>query len=565
MTRPSQLLHPHREPVATRPAATVLLLRDTPDNGGLEVLMTRRSGTASFAPGAYVFPGGGIDALDASPETHAAADRRPAQGDLHLTQAIATIRESFEELGVLLARHTGGPRKGLMADAHDIAAINRHQPFAAQCTARGLRLAADSVYLLAHWTGDRDLPRRFEVPFLVARMPEGQEPVADETEQFEPVWVRPADALARHEAGQFFMIYPTIRTLQRLAKFDATQAVLDAVAHEQPLWVSCPRAGLLGGTEARYMEDEMPFGELALVCPDGQIVHPLDWQTERAVPLLRNVQRLTAPNPGVMTGPGTNSYLVGDPATGFIAIDPGPADAEHLDKLWRAAGGDIRMIVCTHSHPDHSPGAAPLQALCVQAGRAAPPILGLPSAPTARAASAFTPDRALQNNELLALSGQAPEGKITHTLQVIHTPGHAANHLCLLLQEDGLLFSGDHILNGSTTVIDPPDGNMADYLDSLDRLDALCAEHSVEFILPAHGHVLGGPINGARSAIAKLKAHRLAREAKVLAAMQALPDGSMEDWVQHAYDDVPPRMWPVAQRSLLAHVERIRSQQPGNN
>jgi recombination protein RecT len=565
MTRPSQLLHPHREPVATRPAATVLLLRDTPDNGGLEVLMTRRSGTASFAPGAYVFPGGGIDALDASPESHAAADRRPAQGDLHLTQAIAAIRESFEELGVLLARHTGGPRKGLMADAHDIAAINRHQPFAAQCTARGLRLAADSVYLLAHWTGDRDLPRRFEVPFLVARMPEGQEPVADETEQFEPVWVRPADALARHEAGQFFMIYPTIRTLQRLAKFDATQAVLDAVAHEQPLWVSCPRAGLLGGTEARYMEDEMPFGELALVCPDGQIVHPLDWQTERAVPLLRNVQRLTAPNPGVMTGPGTNSYLVGDPATGFIAIDPGPADAEHLDKLWRAAGGDIRMIVCTHSHPDHSPGAAPLQALCVQAGRAAPPILGLPSAPTARAASAFTPDRALQNNELLALMGKAPEGEITHTLQVIHTPGHAANHLCLLLQEDGLLFSGDHILNGSTTVIDPPDGNMADYLDSLDRLDALCAEHSVEFILPAHGHVLGGPINGARSAIAKLKAHRLAREAKVLAAMQALPDGSMEDWVQHAYDDVPPRMWPVAQRSLLAHVERIRSQQPGNN
>ena len=565
MTRPSQLLHPHREPVATRPAATVLLLRDTPDNGGLEVLMTRRSGTASFAPGAYVFPGGGIDALDASPETHAAADRRPAQGDLHLTQAIAAIRESFEELGVLLARHTGGPRKGLMADAHDIAAIDRHQPFAAQCTARGLRLAADSVYLLAHWTGDRDLPRRFEVPFLVARMPEGQEPVADETEQFEPVWVRPADALARHEAGQFFMIYPTIRTLQRLAKFDATQAVLDAVAHEQPLWVSCPRAGLLGGTEARYMEDEMPFGELALVCPDGQIVHPLDWQSERPVQLLKNLQRLTAPNPGVMTGPGTNSYLVGDPATGFIAIDPGPADAEHLDKLWRAAGGDIRMIVCTHSHPDHSPGAAPLQALCVQAGRAAPPILGLPSAPTARAASAFTPDRALQNNELLALMGKAPEGKITHTLQVIHTPGHAANHLCLLLQEDGLLFSGDHILNGSTTVIDPPDGNMADYLDSLDRLDALCAEHSVEFILPAHGHVLGGPINGARSAIAKLKAHRLAREAKVLAAMQALPDGSMEDWVQHAYDDVPPRMWPVAQRSLLAHVERIRSQQPGNN
>nr|HRM00920.1 MBL fold metallo-hydrolase [Acidovorax sp.] len=445
MPRTHQQLLPHREPVATRPAATVLLLRDGAD-GGLEVLMTRRSAQASFAPGAYVFPGGGIDALDA--QSHAAADRRPAQSDLHLTQAIAAIRESFEELGILLARHADGR----MADAQDIAAIDRHQPFVAQCTARGLRLAADSVYLLAHWTADRDLARRFEVPFLVARMPEAQEPVADEAEQFEPVWVRPADALARHEAGQFFMIFPTIRTLQRLAKFDNTQAVLDAVANEQPLWVSCPRAGLLAGKEARYMEDEMPFGELALVCPDGQIVHPLDWQTERPVPLLRNLQRLTAPNPGVMTGPGTNSYLVGDPATGFIAIDPGPADPGHLDKLWRAAGGDIRMIVCTHSHPDHSPGAAPLQALCVQAGKARPPILGLPSAPTARAASAFTPDRSLQNNELLALTGQAPDGKITHTLQVIHTPGHAANHLCLLLVEDALLFSGDHILNGSTTV-----------------------------------------------------------------------------------------------------------------
>ncbi len=560
MTRPSQQLHPQREPVRPLSAATVLLLRDAPPESGppgLQVLMTRRSAQASFAPGAYVFPGGGIDALDADPATHAAAARRPSQSDEHLTQAIAAIRESFEELGVLLARHADGR----MAGANDIAALNRHAPFAAQCQAQGLQLAADSVFVLARWTADRDLPKRFDVPFLVARMPAGQTPVADESEQFEPVWVRPQEALERHEAGQFFMIFPTIRTLQRLARFDSAQAVLTACAGEAPLWTSCPRAGLLAGKEARYMEDEMPFGELALVCPDGQIVHPLDWQSERPVQLLKNLQRLTAPNPGVMTGPGTNSYLVGDPATGYIAIDPGPQDAQHLERLWRAAGGDIRMIVCTHSHPDHSPGAAPLQALCVQAGRAAPPILGLPSAPTARAASEFTPERALQNGELLTLTGQALDGKITHTLQVVHTPGHAANHLCLLLVEDALLFSGDHILNGSTTVVDPPDGNMADYLDSLDALDALCAQHGVEFILPAHGYVLGF----ARQAIAQLKAHRLAREAKVIAAMQALPDGSVEDWVAHAYADVPQRIWPVAQRSLIAHVERIRALGPGND
>ena len=552
MTRPSQLLHAQREPAPLRPAATVLLLRDGtgPDGQpGTEVLMTRRSMSASFAPGAYVFPGGGIDAADAA--AHGLARHRPQQDGTALTQAVAAIRESFEELGILLAYHADGR----MADAGTVAALDRNAPLLDQCRAQGLQLAADQVFVLAHWITDRDLPRRFDVPFLVARVPAGQEPVADETEQFEPVWVRPADALARHAAGQFFLIFPTIRTLERLQNYASVDAVLAACTHGTPLWTSCPRAGLLGGQDARYMEHEPPYGELDMVSPDGQLNHTLDWQTERPVALRKNVQRLTAPNPGVMTGPGTNSYLVGDPATGFIAIDPGPADAEHLDKLWRAAGGDIRMIVCTHSHPDHSPGAAPLQALCVQAGRAAPPILGLPSAPTARAASAFTPDRALQNNELLALSGQAPEGKITHTLQVIHTPGHAANHLCLLLQEDGLLFSGDHILNGSTTVVDPPDGNMADYIDSLDLLSAACARYQIEFILPAHGYVLGH----APQAIAQLRAHRMKREAKVQTAMLALPDGSLEDWVSLAYDDVPPRMWPIAKRSLIAHVERIRS------
>ncbi|OYU13758.1 MAG: MBL fold metallo-hydrolase [Comamonadaceae bacterium PBBC1] len=545
MARTSQLLYPQREPAPLRPAATVLLLRDGP--GGLEVLMTRRSMTASFAPGAYVFPGGGIDAADA--QAHSLATRRDKQSDLHLTQAIAAIRESFEELGILFARHADGR----WADNKDIAQINRKGPFAAQCQSQGLTLAADQVFVLAHWITDRDLPRRFDVPFLVARMPEGQTPVADESEQFEPVWVRPQDALDRHAAGQFFIIFPTIRTLERLKAFPSVDAVLQACAvNDEPLWTSCPRAGWLAGNEARYMEHEAPFGELALVTPDGQIHHHLDWKTDQPVPLLQNVQRLTAPNPGVMTGPGTNSYLVGDPNTGYIAIDPGPADDEHLQRLWRAAGGQIKAIVCTHSHPDHSPGAAPLQALCTHK----PPILGLSSKPTARANSRFTPERELADGEKLVLQGIGVDGEITHTLRVVHTPGHAANHLCLVLEEDGLLFSGDHVLNGSTTVIDPPDGHMGDYLDSLDKLAAACEAGGIEFILPAHGHVLGFT----HQAITHLKAHRLKREAKIAAAMQALPQGSLQEWVEKAYDDVPPRLWPVAARSLQAHVDHIREQ-----
>jgi glyoxylase-like metal-dependent hydrolase (beta-lactamase superfamily II)/8-oxo-dGTP pyrophosphatase MutT (NUDIX family) len=555
MVRPSQLLHPPREPAPLRAAATVLLLRDTPQ--GIEVLMTRRSASASFAPGAYVFPGGRIDEGDAA--AHAVATRRPTQSAAQLTQAIAAIRESFEELGVLLARHADGRP----VSAGEIAGMDRSTAgsavaFADQCAARGLLLSSDQVFTLAHWITDRDLPRRFDVPFLVARMPEGQEPTADEAEQFEPCWVRPADALARHAAGSFFMIFPTLRTLERLAAYATVEAVLAACAQraggEGPLWTSCPRAGLLNGQEARYMEGDSPFGELALVCPDGQLVHPLDWQSKAPVPLLANVRRLTAPNPSVMTGPGTNSYLVGEAATGYIVIDPGPNDPEHLDRLWRAAQGDIRMIVCTHSHSDHSPGAAPLQARC----STRPPIFGLPAAATARPAAQFSPDRALGDGERLVLAAGAPaaDGAAprTHTLRAIHTPGHAANHLCLLLEEDGLLFSGDHVLNGSTTVVDPPDGNMNAYLDSLDKLDAACAAGGVDFILPAHGYVLGN----ARGAIAFLKAHRLKREAKIAAAMRQLPEGTPEEWLPLAYDDVPQRMWPVAARSLAAHVERIR-------
>ena len=548
MPRLSQLLHPQRDPAPTRPAATVLLLRDTPE--GVEVLMTRRAMTASFAPGAYVFPGGGIDAADAA--AHGQSTRRAGQSDLHLTQAIAAIRESFEELGVLLARHADGRH----ASTADIAALDRQAPFAAQCrnfdNGSGLTLAGSEVFVLAHWVTDRDLPRRFDVPFLVTRMPEGQIPVADETEQFEPVWLRPAEALARHRAGGFFMIFPTLRTLERLQHYADVDAVLQACASEQPLWVSCPRAGWLAGKEARFMEHDTPYGELALTCPDGQILHNLDWQSEKPVALLKHVRRLTAPNPGMMTGPGTNSYIVGDTDSdlegAYIVIDPGPNDAAHIQRLFDATGGRIHSIVCTHSHPDHSPAARPLQALC----RHRPPIVGLPSAATARPDAHFRPDRTLSNQELLAPVTMGP----AHTLKVIFTPGHAANHVCLLLLEDGLLFSGDHILNGSTTVINPPDGEMTAYLDSLDTLSATCDEHQIDFILPAHGYVMGA----AGQAIAQLKAHRLQREAKVAAAMNALPEGTLNDWLALAYHDTPQHLWPVALRSLQAHVDRLRAQ-----
>jgi glyoxylase-like metal-dependent hydrolase (beta-lactamase superfamily II) len=280
------------------------------------------------------------------------------------------------------------------------------------------------------------------------------------------------------------------------------------------------------------------------------------WQHEKPVPLLKNVMRLTAPNPGMMTGPGTNSYLIGTADTGYIVVDPGPNDAAHIQRLFEATQGDIQMIVCTHSHADHSPGAKPLQALCPSH----PQIYGLPSGVHASSNSYFAPDKTLQNKEQLRLISRRLEADLTTTIEVIFTPGHAENHVCLALVEDGLLLSGDHILNGSTTVINPPDGHMGDYLDSLDVLTAACAEHQIQHILPAHGYVLEHAVR----VIAHLKAHRLGREEKISGVMQTHPTGTLDDWVAKAYDDVSPHLWPVAKRSLLAHVEHIRSLNPAS-
>lgn len=281
------------------------------------------------------------------------------------------------------------------------------------------------------------------------------------------------------------------------------------------------------------------------------------WQHEKAVPLLKNVMRLTAPNPGMMTGPGTNSYIIGTSDTGYIVVDPGPNDADHIQRLFEATQGDIRMILCTHSHADHSPAAKPLQALCFKQSKNKPLIHGLPSGPHASSNSHFIPDKTLQNNELIKLISQRLEPDLSTNIEVIYTPGHAANHVCLVLVEDKLLLSGDHILNGSTTVINPPDGHMGDYLDSLDNLSVICKKYEIEHILPAHGYVL----ESALKVIAHLKAHRLGREEKIAGVMQAHPEGTLDDWVVKAYDDVPKQLWPIAKRSLLAHVEHIQSQQ----
>jgi glyoxylase-like metal-dependent hydrolase (beta-lactamase superfamily II)/8-oxo-dGTP pyrophosphatase MutT (NUDIX family) len=531
--RRDKYLHEWREPAGTRLAATILLMRDGPR--GPEVLMTRRSMRASFVPGAYVFPGGVVDPLDASPVAYAAIASRIDQPPALLPFLAAAAREAFEELGVLLAR----PARAGVDPAEASARISREDDgqFFARVAAEGLTLALDEIHWLSRWVTDRDLPKRFDTYFFVARMPDGQVPVADEGEQFDPVWLVPAEALERHDRGEFEMIFPTIRTLRSLIGHDSVEAVLAHCDRHSGKWLSCPRAGLVQGNVERFSEDELPFGELELVSPDGQIVHELGWQHERAVPLLKHVQRLTAPNPGRMTGPGTNTYIIGQPGD-YLVIDPGPDEPEHIARIAAIVGDGLKTIVCTHAHPDHAPGAAPLKALTGAV------ILGRATGPDFDPQWAFVPERELEDGERLRCGDS--------TLCILHTPGHVSNHICLLLEEDGLLFSGDHILSGSTTVITPPDGDMRDYVAQLHRL----AGEPFDYILPAHGHVIA---NGKRE-VARLIAHRMAREAKVINALGTAGTAvTVDELVMTAYDDVDPAIRPVAKRSLTAHLLKLRA------
>ena len=250
------------------------------------------------------------------------------------------------------------------------------------------------------------------------------------------------------------------------------------------------------------------------------------------------VRRVTAPNPGVMTGPGTNTYLVGDVVgeNELALIDPGPDLDVHRDVLLRAVGKNLRWIFCTHTHRDHSPLARALKAAT------GAQVLGFGATPDdGRQDETFVPDRALRDGDVVTCGA--------YRLRAVHTPGHASNHLCYLLEDHGILFTGDHVMQGSTVVISPPDGDMQAYLDSLEHLLTL----PIRRLAPGHGHVIETPQDEVR----RLVAHRLKREEKIFTALAAAGPAPLEVLVRHAYDDVPERIHNVAMRSLHAHLLRL--------
>lgn len=239
------------------------------------------------------------------------------------------------------------------------------------------------------------------------------------------------------------------------------------------------------------------------------------------------VRRILAPNPGIMTGPGTNTYLVG--IDEIAVIDPGPADDEHLDAIAGCGGDRIRWILLTHTHEDHSPGAAGLKE------RTGAEVL------------AFEERDDLVVDTVIADGHQveATEFRLT----AVHTPGHASNHLCYKLEEEHTLFSGDHVMSGSTVVIRPPDGDMATYLASLERVKGL----RLRKIAPGHGHLIEDP----QAVLDHYLAHRAEREAAILDALRGEGTASIDRLVEVVYTDVDAERHPIARHTVHAHLRKL--------
>ena len=251
--------------------------------------------------------------------------------------------------------------------------------------------------------------------------------------------------------------------------------------------------------------------------------------------LSARVRRIVAPNPGPMTGPGTNTYVVGK--TDLVVVDPGPAEPSHVEAILDCVGDQLKFIACTHTHPDHSPAAARL------AEATGATLIGRVTVDDRHQDLTFQPAAQVEDDDCISGEGW--------TLRAIRTPGHVDNHVCFLLEEEGMVFAGDHIMNGSTVVIVPPGGNMADYIASLRRL----LDHDVKVVAPGHGEL----IPDCRGEVEKLVRHRLMREAKVASALDSVPR-SLDGLVVTVYDDVDPVMHEWAKLSLLAHLIKLEGE-----
>lgn len=463
---------PQPEP---REAATLVLLRDS--EHGLEVLLTVRPKEMRFMGGAVVFPGGAVATADRD-ERWVDAVQNPS-AEHTLAPLVCALREAFEEVGFLIG---SGPLASLPRDATP-------EGFLERCLERGVRLATDRLVSAGRWVTPLGAPVRFDAHFFVVAAPDGWGPSPDPSEVAGCHWATPSRVLADLASGTVAMAPPTVEMLQRLETFTSVSDALAGFAMGEGI-----------GNEKILSMRLSPF-----------------------------VHVILAPNPGVMTGPGTNTYVFGAGPT--AVIDPAVDDPDYIDALLGVTG-DVSAILITHRHSDHVGGAR------VLAERTGAPVHAFGSEPAGGVAV-----HALVDNEAVAVGSVG--------LKVLHTPGHSSDHLCFFFEDAASLFAGDNILGEGTAVIAPPDGNMANYIASLERLRAL----AVDRIYPGHFR----PLHGGAAVIDGYLAHRAEREAKIVAALGSEPRG-LDEIVTVAYSDTPAELHPIARFSALAHLDKLATE-----
>lgn len=481
-----------------RDAAAVVLLRHNTDPANPEVFWVKRNEKLAFLGGFHAFPGGQIDAADAEVEVANAANKQTA------IMIAGAARELFEELGVLVVRGgellTRGQRVSLLDDLE-----SGRMSWPKLLEHYELQLDANDFTFIGRWVTPPFSMRRFDTWFFLVNCPAKQEPTVVPGELVSGEWIAAKDGYDQWLQANITAVPPTLHALKTLA----------------------------GG-----ISDDLLSRFLSVPQAHGQTVNRIEFRPNYICFPVRTPTRPPATH--------TNTYLVYN-SEEILIFDPGSPYEEEQQAL--AAGVDeliaegrvVRMIILTHLHPDHVGG---VNALRRHLGDG---VTVAAHKQTATALSDIPVDHFIQDDELIALRGEP-----SIQLRALHTPGHARGHLCFHDQARGVLLTGDNIVGLGSVLIDPPQGNMIDYLKSLERMRAL---PGLTILFGGHGPAMINPY----PKIDEYLNHRREREARILEAFQS---GIKEpsEIVAAVYTDVSPKAYAMAERSVIAHLEKLTAE-----